>query len=158
MIEASRYSALWRQVVDRFRLGPASLHGPRHWEAVLRNGLYLCRHHPAEIEVLCLFALFHDSCRHDESSDPEHGPRAAELAIELRKAGHFDLDEARMELLLTACRIHHGAGVQTEPTLAVCLDADRLDLGRVGILPDPDLLSTTTARRIARMRAWDELT
>jgi uncharacterized protein len=157
MIEAPRYSALWRQVIAQFRLGLQTSHGPRHWETVLRNGLYLCRHHPAEVEVVRLFALFHDSCRHDEYRDPEHGPRGAELAIEFRNAGRFDLDEPRMELLLTACRIHNGGEVQTEPTLAVCLDADRLDLGRVGITPDPDRLSTTTARRIARSKAWDEL-
>jgi hypothetical protein len=36
-----------------------------------------------------------------------------------------------------------------EPTLAVCLDADRLDLGRVGIIPDPLRLSTVTAKSIA---------
>jgi len=37
-----------------------------------------------------------------------------------------------------------------EPTLAVCLDADRLDLGRVGITPDPLRLSTSTAKAIAK--------
>ena len=38
---------------------------------------------------------------------------------------------------------------QSEPTLAVCLDADRLDLGRVGITPDPLRLSTFAAKAIA---------
>jgi uncharacterized protein len=58
-----------------------------------------------------------------------------------------------MELLVTACRIHNGGMPQSDPTLAVCLavclDADRLDLGRVGITPDPLRLSTTTAKSIA---------
>jgi hypothetical protein len=54
-----------------------------------------------------------------------------------------------MELLVTACRIHNGGMPQSEPTLAVCLDADRLDLGRVGITPDPLRLSTSTAKAIA---------
>jgi uncharacterized protein len=157
MIKAPRHSALWRQVIAQFRLGPSSAHGPRHWETVLRNGLYLCRHHPAEIEVVRLFALFHDSCRHNEFRDPGHGPRGADLAIEFRQAGHFELDESRMELLITACRIHNGGDVQTEPTLSVCLDADRLDLGRIGIIPDPDRLSTSTARRIAKQGNWDQL-
>jgi hypothetical protein len=38
---------------------------------------------------------------------------------------------------------------QSDPTLAVCLDADRLNLGRVGITPDPLRLSTSTAISIA---------
>ena len=62
-----------------------------------------------------------------------------------------------MNLLVTACEIHNGAPPQTDPTLAVCLDADRLDLGRVGITPDPKYLSTPTAKSIATRQAWHEL-
>jgi uncharacterized protein len=148
---------LWQLVTARFRLGAHSDHGPRHWRTVLRNGLYLCRHHAADEEVVRFFALFHDSCRVDEYADPLHGPRGAQLALEFREAGHFQLDDTRMELLVTACEIHNGAGPQTDPTLGVCLDADRLDLGRVGVTPDPVLLSTSTARDIAARLAWHEL-
>jgi uncharacterized protein len=56
-----------------------------------------------------------------------------------------------MGILVTACRIHNGGRPQSEPTLAVCLDADRLDLGRIGITPDPLLLSTSTAREMASL-------
>ncbi len=73
-----------------------------------------------------------------------------EPSIDFRQAGHFHLDDPRMELLVTACRIHNGGMPQSDSTLAVCLDADRLDLGRVGITPDPLLLSTTTAQEMAR--------
>ncbi len=52
------------------------------------------------------------------------------------------------------CSIHPNS---PQPTLAVCLDADRLDLGRVGITPDPQLLSTATAKDIATRQAWSEL-
>ena len=62
-----------------------------------------------------------------------------------------------MNLLVTACEIHNGAPPQTDPTLAVCLDADRLDLGRVGITPDPKYLSTPTEKSIATRQAWHEL-
>jgi hypothetical protein len=72
-----------------------------------------------------------------------------EPSIAFRQASHFQLDDPRMELLVTACRIHNGAPPQTDPTLAVCLDADRLDFGRVGITPDPLRLSTSTAKSIA---------
>ena len=55
------------------------------------------------------------------------------------------------------CRIHNGGMPQSNSTLAVCLDADRLDLGRVGITPDPEYLSTPTAKSIATRQAWHEL-
>ena len=53
-------------------------------------------------EIVRLFALFHDSCRHDEYADPGHGSRGAQLAIDFRQAGRFHLDDPRMELLVTA--------------------------------------------------------
>jgi len=46
---------LWQIVTVRFRLGAHSDHGPRHWRTVLRNGLYLCRHHAADEQVVRFF-------------------------------------------------------------------------------------------------------
>lgn len=148
---------LWNLVTAQFRLDADSFHGPSHWMTVLRNGLHLARHHEVDEQVVRFFALFHDSCREDEGRDPLHGPRGAELALEFRRAGHFQLEDERMDQLVTACRIHNGGDVQTDLTLGVCLDADRLDLGRVGIIPAARLLSTSTARDIAQRQAWHEL-
>jgi uncharacterized protein len=148
---------LWQLVTAWFKLGPHSVHGPSHWLTVRRNGLYLARTHAADVEVVRLFALFHDSCRENEFRDPQHGPRGAQLALEFRKKRLFELEDPRMDLLVTACEIHNGGPTQSDPTLGVCLDADRLDLGRVGIIPDPARLSTATARDIATRRAWHEL-
>jgi uncharacterized protein len=149
---------LGQLVTRQFLLDRDSIHGPSHWLTVRRNGLYLAKLHGADPEVVRLFAVFHDSGRRNEYSDPQHGPRGSVLAEEFRAAGHFQLDDTRMNLLVTACRIHNGGLPQIEPTLAVCLDADRLDLGRVGITPDPQLLSTATAQDIAIRQAWHELT
>ena len=149
--------SLWKLVTAQFRLGQHTDHGPSHWMTVRRNGLYLAQLHGADEEIVRLFSVFHDSCRENEYRDPQHGQRGAHLAIDFLQAGHFQLDDSRMEILVTACTIHNGAPPQSEPTLAVCLDADRLDLGRVGITPDSDLLSTSTAKSIASRKAWHEL-
>ena len=111
----------------------------------------LCRHHPADGENVRLFALFHDSCRHDEYADTGHGPRGAQLAIDFRLFHLLKIPNIQypISLLHSSCRIHNGAPPQSNPTLAVCLDADRLDLGRVGITPDPLRLSTFAAKAIA---------
>ena len=110
-------------------------------------------------EIVRLFALFHDSCRHDEYADPGHGPRGAQLAIDFRLFHLLKIPNIQYPISLphSPCRIHNGGMPQSNSTLAVCLDADRLDLGRVGITPDPEYLSTPTAKSIATRQAWHEL-
>jgi uncharacterized protein len=55
------------------------------------------------------------------------------------------LDDARFELLYEACRLHTDGFTEGDPTLQACWDADRLDLGRVGIMPKPHRLCTDAA-------------
>ncbi|MFN9878378.1 MAG: hypothetical protein ACK557_07855, partial [Planctomycetota bacterium] len=94
-----------------------------------------------------LFALFHDACRRNEFRDPGHGQRGGELARKLR-GSHVHLDDERFELLYEACRLHTDGLTVGEPTLLACWDADRLDLGRVGITPVAERLGTLPARQL----------
>jgi uncharacterized protein len=127
----------------------SQLHGERHWQCVAHAGADLCREVAgADRHVVFLFALLHDSMRLNDGTDPEHGPRAAAFARELTAAGLLALDEGRLTLLELACELHTEGQVASDPTLGVCWDADRLNLWRVGITPDPELLSTAAARRV----------
>ena len=38
----------------------------------------------------------------------------------------------------------------SNPTIDACFDSDRLDLWRVGIIPDPDRLATEKGKEIAK--------
>ena len=50
-------------------------------------------------------------------------------------------------------RVEHTDGtISDDPTIGCCWDADRLDLPRVGMQPDPALLSTEAAARRIRSR------
>ena len=94
-----------------------------------------------------LFALFHDCCREDEHDDPEHGLRSARWVEQMARRGRLP-GLARPELrdLVQACA-EHSEGRTSGPLLVmICWDADRLDLGRVGIEPDPARLCTEAAR------------
>ena len=55
-----------------------------------------------------------------------------------------------MELLAEACRDHTSGPHHGDPTIGTCWDADRLDLGRVGIIPQEEFMSTQLGKRIAR--------
>lgn len=136
------------QIRSQFQLDWWGYHGVEHWARVLENGLTLCGEMPdARPEVVVLFALFHDACRENENSDPEHGHRAAVLAVRHYQRGALPVDATGLQLLVDACTGHDKGLVSMDPTIGVCWDADRLDLGRVGIRPSPRLLSTTAAKK-----------
>jgi uncharacterized protein len=125
-------------------------HGMAHWLAVARAGLeILDAGQEGDAAVVFAFALLHDSQRHAESFDSEHGQRAADLARRLNDAGELTLDAARLETLCAALVDHDAGQTAQDPTIAACWDADRLTLARLGVTPDPGLLSSEQARAIA---------
>ncbi|HWL08423.1 MAG TPA: hypothetical protein VNQ76_08465 [Planctomicrobium sp.] len=121
-------------------------HGVSHWGRVLENGLRLAEETGADVTVVSLFAVLHDSCRINEGHDPDHGPRAAIFARELR-GNVFDLDDHPFSLLSRACEGHTHERTHPDITIQTCWDADRLDLGRVGIQPHSSRLCTEVAKR-----------
>src|SRR5271157_5370311 len=59
----------------------------------------------------------------------------------------FDLPDPAFRLLHRACAGHTHERTHPNVTIQTCWDADRLDLGRVGITPHPSLLCTDAAKR-----------
>jgi uncharacterized protein len=141
------YAAILQAVLSGYALPHDGYHGVYHWARVWENGLRVAGHNGADEEVVRLFALFHDARRVNEDRDPDHGLRGGELARRLR-GSLVHLDDARFDLLYEACRLHTDGHTTGHPTLLACWDADRLDLGRVGILPEAERLCTDAARSL----------
>jgi uncharacterized protein len=99
----------------------------------------------AKIHVVELFAVFHDSQRINEGTDDGHGRRGAQLAKELRGIV-YELEAEDFGLLTQACDLHTEGYLDGDIMLQTCWDADRLDLGRVGIIPRPEKLCTDGAK------------
>lgn len=137
-----------------YRLDWNGVHGVAHWARVRVNGLRLALHNGADTRIVEYFAFLHDACRRTEGRDPEHGPRAAELAHRLRSR-HIALEDEAFAQLVAALEGHtYGIG-HDSLTVCTCWDADRLDLPRVSIEVDPVRLCTHEARDpalIARSR------
>ena len=124
------------------------IHGVAHWSRVRWNGLKLAQKVGVNHRVVELFAFLHDSCRITDRPDLEHGDEAATFARHLQVKRIIQLSEYELELLQFACRFHSHGGSDSNLIVQVCWDADRLDLGRVGIIPKPELLCTDAAREL----------
>ena len=140
--------AVWEFVRGQFALGPYSLHGPDHWRRVEANGIAVAAGSGADVVVVRLFAVLHDSRRLDEGTDDGHGRRGADLAAALR-GDLFELADDAFRKLYYACAWHEKGKVTAEPTVGTCWDADRLDLPRVGARPLAKYMSTEAGKLMA---------
>ena len=133
-----------------FTCGDESIHGPAHWRRVDKAGMIICAETDADELVVRCFAYLHDAHRHDDGSDLDHGPRSADRLDQL--PAHLDILSADQKRLLEHAIRHHTDGEVTDhPTIGACWDADRLDLGRVCVIPSRGFMSTTPGREIAHL-------
>ena len=147
-----------RVLGDHAQNAASPWHGRDHWERVYRNARVITDAEGRQdvFRVAGYFALIHDCERENDQRDPEHGIRAARYATKLRSDGLVsDLTDEEFGALYTALALHDkGFTLPPSPdtgyvTIAVCWDADRLDLGRVGKQPDPRFLTTRAAKQRA---------
>lgn len=127
------------------------MHGLPHWQKVERNAIVLSLEvvdntvrfrTDVNLKVVRHFAYLHDKCRLDNGTDLEHGVRSAEMLPSIRNTILKDFTDEEFSLLEQACRYHTTKRRTGVPTIDVCFDADRLDLGRVGIVPNPKKMAT----------------
>lgn len=126
-------------------------HGLPHWERVKRNGIILslsihngrlCFREGIDIKVVCYFTYLHDKYRLNDYADLQHGERAADMLYTIRDILLKDLDDEEFSLLEQACRLHTTTHKTGNLTIDTCFDADRLDLERVGIIPNRSKMAT----------------
>jgi uncharacterized protein len=133
------------------------LHGLDHWYRVWQNAQMLIGMEPtADLEVVALYALFHDSMRVNDGADEGHGMRGYKLWERINQRYELILGQLltsrKQELFFEACTQHSDGLRSTDPTIAVCWDADRLDLHRKGIWPDARFISTQDALSLVMTR------
>lgn len=118
-------------------------HGVTHWNRVAKIGSELAKMTGANPEVVDYFSLLHDCCRENEDKEPEHGYNAVVFCIKNKSL--IELADKDFGRLMVAIGGHPGGMISKDMTIATCWDADRLDLGRVGQIPDKLYLSTRQA-------------
>ncbi len=140
-----------RKILERYELDCNGIHGINHWGRVLETGSILAGLTGANLRIVQLFALFHDSRRQSDGQDPHHGMRGAALAAQMNGTW-FTLSMSELALLQDACTRHTMGLIEADITIQSCWDADRLDLPRVGIYPLPERLCTEPARSAKFMK------
>lgn len=134
--------AVLEAVLERSTSKASPVHGEGHWRRVAVAGARLCKLTPgADALVALLFAVCHDAMRLSDGHDPHHARRANKLMMELLEHGEI-VSDYQLDRLWTAIDAHDRGAKTHDPSVAVCWDADRLCLSRVGKRPDPRLLST----------------
>ena len=133
-------SGLISLIKSEFKLDWHGIHGANHWARVLNHGKNIGQLRKADLLVVELFGFLHDSCRWDDFRDPKHGERAAEFAHGIH-GDFYQLSPKQLDMLCHALKHHSDGKVSDDVTIQTCWDADRLDLGRVGIHPSPKFLS-----------------
>ena len=131
-------------IYSHYKMGPHSLHGPDHWLRVGVIGLRLADLTGANKKIVRYFAQLHDIGRTTDDSDLYHGLESARFCKQHR--GSIDLSDAEFKKLIFAIAKHPMGKTCDDVDIGVCWDADRCDLGRVGISPDLAYFSTKQAK------------
>ena len=136
-----RYEALRDFCIKRIPIWKLNIYGKSHFDNVMRNGMTLLV--PlANKNVIIAFAYLHDVERSNDANDRSHGEKAALLVDAIKNIYLSEFTEDEISLLKEACKLHGRTHKTGNITLDICLDADRLDLPRMGIIPTPEQMAT----------------
>lgn len=130
---------------SHYELNWNGLHGFQHWVRVRENGLRLANMNGANQKVVEYFAFTHDIQRMSDGFDHGHGERACKFIRE-NLPDRLVLTPEEFDLLCIATSGHTNGKCHDDITISTCWDADRLDLMRAGIRPNPKYLCTQEGR------------
>ena len=139
-------------VKKEFKLDLYGIHGINHWERVFLNTQKLSKYYNIESDVFELFSILHDSQRVDEYADLEHGKRAKKFIENLIEMGMIKLDKKDQDRLLYACENHTKPNkkhkLYGDLIVQICLDSDKMNIGRVGVVPNEKYFLTSYAKEL----------
>lgn len=143
---------LLKEIIDNFKLNIDGDHGLNHWTRVYKNTQLLSTYYNINSDVFELFAILHDSKREDEFEDINHGKRAAKYIKQLIIDNKINLNYEDQRRLIYACSNHtksnKKAKLYQDIIVQICFDSDRLDIGRVGIIPEEKYFNTDYAKKV----------
>lgn len=148
--EFEEYSILLNEIKEQFQIDFYGDHGIYHWYFVYQNTKVLSEHYKIDSKVFKLFSILHDSKRVNEYYDEMHGKEAATYVKELFENKRINLEINDLNRLIFACDNHtkldKSSDFANDLIVQICIDSDKLDLGRVGIEPSSKYMLTSYAK------------
>ncbi len=135
------------------RISYPGIHGFSHWEKVNSFGNKIADKNGADKTVIYFFSVLHDYFRFNQDEDPGHGKRAVSSCDLFSEY----LNKEQVKILKFAVKNHNLSPEEMSKinnplskniTVHTCLDADRLDLPRVGMSVDSNYLFTKEAKEL----------
>ena len=143
----------------------SAIHGVAHWTRVHRYGLLLAdslKLSEKEKIAIALFGFTHDLARTDDGGGNQHSIAGAKYVQYVTDTLFSDFPNSTVDIVKVAIR-YHSDGMNAEEALyelpiagssnwsresvlnmiGCCWDADRLDLLRLGIMPNESKMSTS---------------
>lgn len=148
----------WKEVeeiVFHHSLYKDGVHGIDHIRRTVENAKIIAKETcPDKFDDAVIGAYLHDIGRIDDFGGNAHAVRGAKISERLLQEFWPNLDIKR---ILFAIEFHADKLTSEDPLIGTIWDADRLDLDRVGIKINPDLLSTKKAKEILQQRLKNSL-
>ena len=124
------------------------LHGLNHVKRVVENAKTIAKNEcPNHYDDIVMGAYLHDIGRVNDNGGNEHALQGFEISKQLLAKYWPHLDHRK---ILTAIKEHADSLITDDPLIGSIWDADRLDLTRLGIKINPELLSTKTAKKLLK--------
>lgn len=122
------------------------IHGIDHVKRVVENAKIIAKKEcPNNYDDIVIGAYLHDIGRIDDNGGNEHAFRGFEISKQLLAKYWPHLNHKK---ILTAIKEHADSLITDDPLIGSIWDADRLDLTRLGIKINLELLSTQTAKKL----------
>jgi uncharacterized protein len=134
-----------KEILTEFPLNiRESFDGINHIARVIENGIILSEINRSKLNVIIVYAFFHNIKKKSNEQDKNHAERSANFLRNYEK--ELNITEEEFDMVYEACKNHSDELFNENKNIADCWDADRLDIMRKGLYPNKEKMNSSAAK------------
>lgn len=134
-----------KDILEEYELDlKESFDGIDHISRVIENGIILSEINGSNLNVIIVYAFFHNIKKKNNEQDIGHAERSANFLRHYES--ELNLTEEEFDTVYDACKDHSDILFNENKDIADCWDADRLDIMRKGLYPNKEKLNSIAAK------------